>query len=295
MSRMLDALKQIEAKHPQAVVLEPVAAEELVSFGLDRQAKPWAEPASLPETAVVEDVAAEGPAAVDEAIPPAPTAEESAPKLKLHAAPQDSSALEGPADEYAAQYGELAAKILDRCRTERARAFLFTSPGDHEGKTSTLVPVAAVLAERLGEEILLVDANVRQPGIGRFFGLSTDLGLVDVLQGVTDWPEVVFSTTIPHLSVLPGSRIPADDHWSLPPLKFASLLHEWRSRYRLVLIDTPSLIHPFAAAIAKHCEGVYLLVQLGRTYRHAIRQAVEVLEANDAPLLGCVVTQKACG
>lgn len=252
MSRMLEALKQIEAKHPpeEAVVLEPVSGEELASFGLDRPAMPWGEAATPVERAA-----------------------------------------SGAVDEHDSAFDELAARILERCRTERPQALLFTSPGDQEGKTSTLVPVAAVLAERLGEEVLLVDANVRRPGVGRLLGLSAGLGLVGVLQGVVEWQDIVCKTDVPHLSVLPGSRIPVEARWPLDPLKFATLLAQCRRHYRLILLDTPSLLHPYAVPMAKHCEGVYLFIHLGHTGRRAIRQAVELLETNEVRLLGSVVVQ----
>lgn len=294
MSRMLNALKQIEAKHPQVepAAVEPVSPDELVSFGLDRQTMPWGEPEAAAEVPRGDNVAtAELPAVEEPVVPPPAPVREPAPTIPLHAEVPRRAAPERPANDYAPQYCELADAILDRCRTDRARALLFTSPGDGEGKTSTLVPVAAVLADRLRDEVLLVDANVRRPGLSRFFDLSSSLGLIDVLEGVGDWTEIVCKTSIPHLNVLPGSRIPADGQWTIPAIKFASLLNELRSQYRLVLIDTPSLVHPFAAPMAKHCEGVYLVVQLGHTSRQAVRQAVKVLEGNGGVLLGGIVTR----
>ncbi len=287
MSRMLNALKQIEARHPQreSMGVEPVSSDELASFGLGRPAMPW-----RPREATVEEPwggrgdTVELAAVKEPDVAPSLPVRESASTIPLHA-----EALK-PAKDYAPQFGDLADAILERCRTDRTRALLFTSPGDGEGKTSILVPVATVLADRLRDEVLLVDANVRRPGLGRFFDLSSNLGLVDVLEGVVDWTEIVCKTSIPHVSVLPGSRIPADGQWSISVVKFASLLNELRSQYRLILIDAVSLVHPFAAPMARHCEGVYLVVQLGHTSRQAIRQAVKVLERNDAMLLGGIVT-----
>lgn len=286
MSRMLDALKQIEAKRPQgaATVLEPVSGEELASFGLDRPAMPWS------EAAEEKPMATEPPVAEEPVVLESAPVEEPVATIRIHAGSLEPAAEEA-VDERDSAYGELAASILERCRTERPQALLFTSPGDREGKTSTLVPVAAVLAKRLGEEVLLIDANVRRPGVGRLLGLSPGLGLVDVLQEVVEWQDIVCKTDVPHLSVLPGSRILVEAPWPLDPLKFATLLAQCRRHYRLILLDTPSLLHPYAVPMAKHCEGAYLFIHLGHTGRRAIRQAVELLETNEVRLLGSVVVE----
>jgi Mrp family chromosome partitioning ATPase len=292
---MLNALRQIEAKHPQASqALGVVSAEELARFGLNRPAMPWSRSVTRQETAAVEpEVSVEEPAVKKpvEEEPAAPaTVDEPAPPRLLSVVPELAED-ETPPSEFDPQYTDLADKILARRGADRSQTLLFTSPADGEGKTSTLAPLAIVLAARLGEDVLLVDANFRQPDLTQVFGLSVGLGLADVLAGIVQWPEVIRKTSEPHLDVLPGNRVTVENDWSLEPQKFAALVKELRGHYRLVLLDTPSLHHPFATLMAAHCQGTYLLARLGHTDRHEIRQAVRLLGEHDAQLLGCIVTK----
>jgi Mrp family chromosome partitioning ATPase len=309
---MLKALQQIQTRRPQGpATVDVVSAEELARFGLDRQAMPWASGSAPPE-AVADSAAScaktplqdhqvglprpsdaearedseigllepqvdSGTAAVAE--PPPPAIEGQAP------------AVEAPplAQPFEAEYGDLADKLLARCQTDRSTVFMFTSPGDGEGKTSTLVPLAIVAAEHLQDKVLLIDGNFLRPDVARSFGLPSRAGLGDVLNGGADWREAVCATPSGYLTILPGGT---SSDWGDLPAGVSALDHllaDVRHYYRLVLLDAPSLPHPSVASMARPCDGVYLVVQLGRTGRDAIRQAVQALEEHDAHLLGCIV------
>jgi len=168
---------------------------------------------------------------------------------------------------------------------------MFTSPGDGEGKTGTVVPLAAMLAQRASAEVLLVDGNLHQPALADYLATEPDYGLADVLLGTVAWQQAVCRTVVPRLSVLPGvkfsrrgGRVPA--RWDLAPL-----LKELRAEYPWVLIDTASLAHREVAPMARCCTGVYLVVRLGRTARRAIAEAVRVIEDCRGHVLGGVVIE----
>ena len=86
---------------------------------------------------------------------------------------------------------------------------LVTSPLPQEGKTTTSVNCAIVLAQR-GSRVLLVDADLRRPGVHRAFGLDRDGGgLGTVLEGTTTMESVVtFYPQVANLSILPAGPPP---------------------------------------------------------------------------------------
>ena len=110
-----------------------------------------------------------------------------------------------------------------------------------------------------------------------------------VLAGGADWRELVRRTSVPRLSVLPAGQLPADDGSPRTGWKLASVLDALRNRYRLVLIDAPSLAHPEVAPWSRLCDGTYLVVDLGQTGRRAARQAVRLIEKCGGRVLGCVL------
>ena len=239
MSRMLEALKQIEGRSP------------------------WVPPAVKPRPSprpAEEREPADGPVAREKPVDP--------PRGDLQS------------------YRDLARNILSRMPSEGSAALMFTSPGDGEGKTSTVVCLAGVLAGQAADEVLVVDANFRRPELAIHFASRADLGLVDVLTGRADWREVVCHTGVQHLSVLPGGRFPTHDGQPPKRLDLTPVLDELRRHHRLVILDTAS---------ARWCEGTYLVVRLGQTPRRAVRQAVRVVEACGGRVLGCVLTDVTAG
>jgi Mrp family chromosome partitioning ATPase len=330
MSRMLEALRQIETQPPETrPTVRPVSPEEFDSFGLRRspgseaQEPPQAEQAASAAEAIepAESAAPGEPDAqvestdAEQATPPsepdqvessaeraeAPVAEGAVSDTAPEAAPVRESdrnvrrLLSPLADEHQQPYRELAGNILGQLSPGRPAVLMFTSPGDGEGKTSMLAALAVALAEEVAEDVVVVDANFRNPALANDFGIWADQGLVEVLTGEMDWRQVVRKTSAKHLSVLPGGRFPGDEGPLPEDLKLASLLETLRRGHRLVLVDTASLQYPEVAPLSGMCDGTYLVVALGETERNAARQAVRLIERCGGQLLGCVLTNAATG
>jgi len=296
MSRMLEALKEIQAKSPQTrPAIKPISPEELDSFGLGRSAElPAREPAQAPPSTLPDKPGRQPPPRERTDEPPAkaiasePTLE--APPGSLLEPSRPLARPLSPLDDAEKEpYRELAGRVLAQRSPGLAAAMMFTSPGDGEGKTSTLASLAVVLAETAEEEIAAVDANLRSPTLGNRLGIWADRGLVDVLTDGADWRELVRRTSVPRLSVLPAGQVPSNHGPPPTGLKLASVLDALRNRYRLVLIDAPSLAHPEVAPWSRLCDGTYLVVELGQTGRRAARQAVRLIERCGGRVLGCVL------
>lgn len=306
MSRMLEALKQIEKKSSQTRQgVKPISPEELDRFGLRRSVEPVVdEPLQAGRTVETRE-----PGQADEPIEPSqparadvspekadqPVAEatdsEKGPQVAgVEPGREVVRLLSPPAEECKEQYQDLAENVLAQLTPVSPAVLLFTSAGDGEGKTSTVASLAAALAGKVTEKVLAVDANFRSPALAGHFGIRADAGLVEVLNGRASWREVVQETSVDRLSVLPGGRFHTNDG-SLPAeVELASVLDSLRSGYRLVLVDAASLVYPEVAPMSRLCEGTYLVVELGRTPREVARQAVELIGQCGGRVLGCVLT-----
>jgi len=286
MSRMLEALKEIEAKSPRRpTAIEPISPEELRSFGLGRSARL---PAGAPAQAPPPDL----PARADD--PPAkPIASPPGLEPTLGFPVEPGRPLARPLspldDEQKPPYRELAERVLAQRSSGQLSVILFASPGDGQGTTSTLASLAVVLAETGAMEIAAVDAHLRSPALAKRLGIWAGRGLVDVLAGEAGWRELVRRTSVPRLSVLPAGQLPADRDGPPADSKLGSVLDGLRTGYHLVLIDAPSLAHPEAAPWSRLCDGVYLVARLGQTGRRAARQAVRLLTRRGGRVLGCVL------
>lgn len=282
MGRMLKALQQLEAKapRPQAPPDPPLPAPKT---GPQQPARGDATiEAALQRVemaaAAVDRPRDKVPSEVDRPRDVGPAPSQVAPWPTL-----------GPTGPHPQAYRELAENVLSQVPRGRAAALMFTSPSDGEGTTELLVSLAAALAERTRDGVLLLDGNLHNPDLARCLGVEATRGLAQVLMGAASWRQVLQKTSVPHLDLLPGAvfstpavRLP--EHLNLRPL-----LDELRGQYRLVLIDTASLAHAEAASTTGYCDGTYLVVRLAQTTRRDLARAVEVIRDCRGHLLGSVV------
>ncbi len=189
-------------------------------------------------------------------------------------------------------YLQLAQRIVGQVARMPESAILFTSPGDGEGKTSTVVGLSEALASQESGGVLAVDGNFHRPGLAGLMGVEADRGLGEVLSGHVDWRETIRKTDRDGLSVLPGSTGFSGDALAVNTANLADLLSELRQEFRFVLFDAASLRHPEVAEITRHFDGTYLVVELNRTTRGEARQAVRIIDNSEGRLLGCVVTNE---
>lgn len=171
-----------------------------------------------------------------------------------------------------------------------SRVIVVTSAAGKEGKTSTVAHLALALAE-MGRSVLVISADLRRPRLHLYFDRSRDPGLHDVLRDVPDRPALAdldLTTGIRGIRFV-SSGAPVDN--PAPLLERAGeVLREARSLADFVLVDTPPILGTSdAAELARHADGVLLVVRAGRTSVGAAARSAELLQRLDIPVLGSVL------
>jgi succinoglycan biosynthesis transport protein ExoP len=179
----------------------------------------------------------------------------------------------------------LRANLEPQLREGGVDFLVVTSPSPGDGKTT----VAAMLGEslsRLGMKVLLVDADLRRPGISSFAHLAPEPGLSGVLRNGTRLKEAIRQGWVPNLSVLPTSHDSGASE--LLSQRFGEAIDEARGDFDVILVDTPPLLSTddprTLAAIAK---GIVLVVSAGST-QASVNEAILAVESLNAPLIGIV-------
>ena len=132
---------------------------------------------------------------------------------------------------------------LTLCEDLKNMRFLaVTSAVGHEGKTSVASQLAISLARASGEPVLLVDGDMRSPGIHRFFGISKEPGLAAVLRNECAVEEAIVASANDHVYLLPAGRLRSSPCRLLANGTWKSLLEKIPSEYRYVIIDTPPVL-----------------------------------------------------
>jgi polysaccharide biosynthesis transport protein len=165
----------------------------------------------------------------------------------------------------AESYRMLRAHIMHRAAGQPLRTLLVTSTHPGEGKSTTAANLAVVLAQA-GQHVLLVDANLRQPGLHTYFGQANARGLANVLTNPAgDLQAELAPTGIAHLSLLPSGRLPSNPVELVASPQFKQLLERLKAEYDFVVLDSPALLPVIdAVTLAQHCDATLLVVGAGQ-------------------------------
>ncbi|HVR39691.1 MAG TPA: polysaccharide biosynthesis tyrosine autokinase, partial [Thermoanaerobaculia bacterium] len=147
------------------------------------------------------------------------------------------------------------------------RVIVITSSFAREGKTTTSVNLATVLAQ-MGKPVLLIDADLRRPRLGKVFRDKMNLGLVNYLAANIAVEDVVQDTQVPNLSVILSGPIPPNPSELLASDRMKHLIEEVRSKFAFVIFDSPPVLAVTdAVVLATNADGVVLTVHGGQTPR----------------------------
>jgi capsular exopolysaccharide synthesis family protein len=185
-------------------------------------------------------------------------------------------------------YEVLRANLVFRARDEGLKVITFASFNPAVGKTSA-VEGFAYAAVRGGANVLIVDGDLRVGALSKRLGHADGPGLNGVINGECS-PEEAIVSLAPGLSLLPA-RTPATNP---PSLLYSddmrNLVGHLRSRYDMIVIDSPPIEHLADALIlASLSDGVVLIARTGVTKPDQLRSAALSLEQTDTPVIGLVV------
>ena len=195
-------------------------------------------------------------------------------------------------DEAAEEAGETE-------RARQPRTLLLTTPTAYTGQ-ATVAANVAIAAAQSGTPTILVDADLRTPGLAQRFGLTKAAGLNDLLAAGTLTPQVIAqhlsSTFIPGLRLLSAGTVSGEVTSTLTA-KFEEVcqalchfLQETENKSGLVIFhSSPVLTGPDASLIAARAEQTLLTITKGRTTRKQAKQAQEQLERVHAHLTGVIM------
>jgi polysaccharide biosynthesis transport protein len=172
------------------------------------------------------------------------------------------------------------------------QVILVTSALPREGKTTAAANLAVTLAQ-LGDKTVLVDADLRKPGVGRLLNLGTGkyAGLSSYLAGVSTLDLVtVPHPAIPNLAAIPTGPLPPNPADLLSSHKLADAIVELRTKFKFVVIDSPPIMAATDAVILSvQADGVLLVVRSGETPKEAFTRTCDLLISVKSRLLGVVL------
>jgi capsular exopolysaccharide synthesis family protein len=195
-----------------------------------------------------------------------------------------------PKSEAAEAYRALRTSILLSAFGAPPKVVLVTSAMPQEGKTTISANSALVLAQR-GSRVLLVDADLRRPGIEKIFGLTPVGGLSSLISGVDKLEDVLLPfPMVPNLWILPAGPIPPQPAELLSSTVMKDYIAGWRNEFDHIIIDTPPCLSVTdAVVLSPEADRVILVARSGQTTKPALRRATELLLQVNAKVMGIVL------
>jgi Mrp family chromosome partitioning ATPase len=260
MSRILEALRRVDAGQVPLVGAVPRAAEERAHAETRGRAE----------------------------------AESTAGRVAAAAVPvwSDASAPSLP-EEFQRELAGLRLQVDAALAGRRPRVLLLTAATPGEGTTTVAASFARVLAEDPATRVLLVDANTHRPAVALFFGLPAGPGLAHALAAGLSVEELVRPVERPNLHVLPALAGEGSAARLLSQPLLRRFLSEYGTRYDYVLFDAPPVLEaPETVVLGSAVDTSILVLRAASTKSGVIHRAVDSLAKAGVPLLGVVLNRR---
>jgi capsular exopolysaccharide synthesis family protein len=133
---------------------------------------------------------------------------------------------------------------------------------------------------------------MRRPRLHASLGVPRQKGLSNLIVGEDSYEEVIKSTEITNLYVLPCGPVPPNPAELLMSKRFAHVLEELKSRFDRVILDSPPLqAVTDAVVLSKLTDGVVLVVRAGKTLRDDVKRSVRQIRSVDGGIVGVILNE----
>jgi len=195
-----------------------------------------------------------------------------------------------PQSQMAESYRALRTSLLLSSLGAPPKVIMVTSALPQEGKTTTSINTAVVLAQK-GVRVLLIDADLRRPSIHKTLGMGPRSGLSNVLTGSTTLDKAITRTTIlPNLFILPAGTPPPNPAELLASANMREVLAELSQQYDHIVVDTPpTLSVTDAVVLSPRADAVVLVIRSGKTTKQALRRSRDILAQVNAKVVGVLL------
>lgn len=199
-------------------------------------------------------------------------------------------ALEDPKNPLVESYRALRTNLRYLDVENNQKSIVVTSAGPGEGKSTTAVNLAIVMADA-GARVVLIDADLRKPEVAMMLGIEGSVGLSDLLIGRVNFEDALQQWGRKQLFVLPSGRIPPNPSELLGSSAMEKTLEALSAHFDYIIIDSPpTLVVTDAAILSTRTGGAVVVSAAGKTRKDELADAFDTLENVDGRVLGVIAT-----
>jgi polysaccharide biosynthesis transport protein len=187
----------------------------------------------------------------------------------------------------------LRTNIMFSAADREMKTIVVSSANPREGKTTSVIYLGTAMAQS-GQRVLLIDTDMRRPRLHESLGIPRQNGLSNLILGDHDYDDVIKTTDIPNLFVLPCGPLPPNPAELLMTRRFSTVLEELGKRFDRIILDSPPLqLVTDAVVLSKlaHVDGVIMVVQAGKTLRDDVKRSARHLTTVGGSIIGLIVNE----
>lgn len=171
------------------------------------------------------------------------------------------------------------------------KTILLTSSVPSEGKTTTSLNLAVALGQM--EKVLLIDADMRRPSIGKTLDIPANSpGLANLVAGTAEIEDCILHMEDANIDVLTAGMIPPNPLELLSSHRFAEILKQLGERYDRIVIDSaPALLVSDSLVLSRVVDAALYVVRSDATAHGTARSGIARMKAANAPLIGVVLNK----
>lgn len=172
-----------------------------------------------------------------------------------------------------------------------SRVIMVTSSVPKEGKSLFLLSFAS-MSVHSGKKVLVIDGDMKRPTIARFFRREFQFSLSDTLTGKATAEQAICNDESTSIDFIPSSPNTNNSHQLLGSSEMKNLLDEMRTKYDIIIIDTPPVLAVSdCMVLSKIVDTTLFIVRWRKTSREIVKAAIKLLKSFDIKATGVVVTR----
>ena len=171
------------------------------------------------------------------------------------------------------------------------KTVLVTSTVPAEGKTTVACNLALAFSQV--KKTLLIEADMRRPGIRRLLGMElSHAGLSEFVSGDMGIEQCIFPVNGSTLSVLHSGTVPLNPLEMLSSQRFADAMRSLQETFEVIVVDSPpTQLVSDAMVLSRFATAVLFVVRADRTPYTLARRSILRMHRINAPVLGAVLNQ----
>ena len=196
-----------------------------------------------------------------------------------------------------AEINRIRENIVSALLRQNQRTVMITSPHDGTGNTFVVCTLGLNATYFTGMSVLLVDLNMRRPGLHIPFGVRLEKGFSEVAAGFLDWTEAIKDTGFAELKVMTAGRPSDDPSFFLDRALIRNMVHYMKEDFELVIFDTSPVLaynknNVDPVYLSAVCDMAVIVVQDKKTSRAMLMDTVDTIINDGGKVNGIIYNRQ---